>query len=363
MAKKVGFVVRLDESLWERFSSAVKIDDSNKNTKIEQLIRTWLDEKENGFKVQSEVMIIGLGGAGINSINKLGELLNKTKILAISTDSRGLSLLNSPNIEKLLLGEQVVYGLGCDGNQEIGSKIANMNKEIIRSKIKNSKIVFISAGLGGGTGGGMLPVIVDIAKNEGAMVVVVGIYPFKMERTRVINANKVLYQLSKKASTLILFDNNILIKKMPNSPIEKAFGMIDTAIANMFYNLISQISTPALINLEYKDTLQLLEKGGLGTFCSFYSDSDDLKKIDEQFENNCFTKFSKKQFKDAIITITGGLDLTLGEANEIGERLAEAIDPQATVVWGAKLVDNFPPKNARVDVMALGVDWKNISNL
>ena len=298
-----------------------------------------------------KIMVIGVGGAGNNTVNRMARMgISSAELVAVNTDKQHLTLVHD-NIKKMILGQSVTRGLGAGGYPEVGAKAAEVSRAALSQILEGTDMLFLTAGMGGGTGTGASPIVADIAKEQGAIVIAMVTYPFRMERARLLKADAGIDRLRKVADTVVIIDNNRLVELVPNLPIEQAFSVADEVISRAVKGITETITTPSLINLDYADVRSIMTAGGVSVIS--VGESRGHRKVEDVVEDtlkNSLLDVDYTGAKGALIHITGGPDLTLGEANEIGERLTEAIDPQATVIWGARIV---PEYEGRVEVITI----------
>jgi len=298
-----------------------------------------------------KILVIGVGGAGNNTVNRMARVnVAGAELIAVNTDKQHLSIMHD-SIKKLLIGQSVTRGLGAGGYPEVGTKAAEVSRAALSKVMEGTDMLFLTAGMGGGTGTGASPVIADIAKEQGAIVIAMVTYPFRMERARLIKADDGIERLRKVADTVVIIDNNRLVELVPNLPIEQAFSVADEVISRAVKGITETITTPSLINLDYADVRSIMTAGGVSVIS--VGESRGHKRVEEVVEDtlkNSLLDVDYTGAKGALIHITGGPDLTLGDANEIGERLTEVIDPQATVIWGARII---PEYEGRVEVIVI----------
>lgn len=297
------------------------------------------------------IVAMGVGGGGNNTVNRLARVgVQGADMFAVNTDKQHLTLMHD-NIKKILIGQSVTRGLGAGGYPEVGAKAAEVSRAALSQVLEGTDMLFMTAGMGGGTGTGAAPIVADIAKEQGAIVIAMVTYPFKMERARLLKADSGIDRLRKVADTVVIIDNNRLVELVPNLPIEQAFSVADEVICRAVKGITETITTPSLINLDYADVRSIMTQGGVSVIS--VGESKGHGKVHEVVEDtlkNSLLDVDYTGAKGALIHITGGPDLTLGEANEIGERLTEAIDPQATVIWGARIM---PEYEGKVEVIAI----------
>ena len=298
-----------------------------------------------------KIIAIGVGGAGCNAVNRMATMgISGAQLCAVNTDKMHLSII-SDEITKVLIGKAVTRGLGAGGYPEIGAKAAEVSKEALEEVLKDSDMVFISAGMGGGTGTGAAPVIAEIAKKNGAITIAAVTYPFALERARVVKAEEGIQNLAKICDTVIVLDNNRLVALVPNLPIQDAFRVADEVIARAIRGITETITQPSLINLDFADVRSIMSGKGLSMIA--VGESKSVNKVDEVVNdtlNNTLLDVDITGASGALIHITGGPDMTLGEANAVGEQLSEKADSKATIIWGAR-VD--PTYENRLQVIAI----------
>ncbi len=321
---------------------------------MESIVRNAITSEQkpiHGLAEGPRIVVVGVGGAGNNTLNRMARLgVSGAELIAVNTDKQHLTLIHDA-VKKLLIGQSVTRGLGAGGYPEVGAKAAEVSRATLSQALDGADMVFITAGMGGGTGTGAAPIIADIAKEQGAIVIAMVTYPFKLERARLLKADEGIQKLRKVADTVIIIDNNRLVELVPNLPIEQAFSVADEVISRAVKGITETITTPSLINLDYADVRSIMTQGGVSVIS--VGEARGHQRVEEVVEDtlrNSLLDVDYTGAKGCLIHITGGTDLTLGEANEIGERLTEAIDPSATVIWGARIV---PEYEGKVEVIAI----------
>ncbi len=302
------------------------------------------DEKIDEFGTP-KIMVIGAGGAGCNAVNRLASMgISGAQLVAINTDKQHLAMIND-EITKILIGKAVTRGLGAGGYPEIGAKAAEVSRAALEEVLEGVDMLFISCGMGGGTGTGAAPIVAQIAKEQGAIVIAMVTYPFALERARMIKAEEGLEALKAVTDTVIVIDNNRLVQLVPNLPIQDAFKVADEVIARTVRGITETITQPSLINLDYADVRSIMSNKGLSVIAVGESKGvDRVNEVVSDSLNNTLLDVDIGGATGALIHITGGAELTLGEANQIGELLTERIDPRATVIWGARVDPMFENK-------------------
>lgn len=298
-----------------------------------------------------KIIVIGVGGAGCNCVNRIAHMgVQGAQLVAINTDKQHLSII-SDDIVKVLIGKSVTRGLGAGGYPEIGAKAAEVSKDALMEVLKNVDMVFISAGMGGGTGTGAAPVVAEMSKAQGAIVIAMVTYPFALERARIIKAEEGLRNLASVADTVVVLDNNRLVQLVPNLPMQDAFKVADEVVARAVAGITETISQPSLINLDFADVRAIMSNKGLSMIA--VGENKSINKVQEAVAdtlNNTLLDVDIGGASGALVHITGGPDLTLGEANMAGEMLTERVDPKATVIWGARIDPSF---ENRIQIIAI----------
>ncbi|AEF96895.1 cell division protein FtsZ [Methanotorris igneus] len=311
---------------------------------------------------EARILVVGCGGAGNNTIDRLMEIgIEGAETIAINTDKQHLEAIKAD--KKILIGSTLTRGLGAGGYPEIGRKAAELAKNVLEDVLKGADLVFVAAGMGGGTGTGSAPVVAEIAKENGAVVIGVVTYPFKIERARLKKADEGIERLTESCDTVIVIDNNKLVDLVPNLPMNDAFKVADEIIAQAVKGITETISVPSLINIDYADVKAVMTDGGVAMIGVGEVDSDSkgdrVQTVVKETLECPLLDIDYKGAKGAIIHITGGPDLTLKEANDIGEGITESLDPNANVIWGARI---DPSMEGCIRVMAIitGVKSPNI---
>ncbi len=298
-----------------------------------------------------QVIVVGVGGGGCNTIKRLIDYGTKgAKLLAVNTDRIHLNTVTAP-ARRVLIGANITKGLGAGGYPDIAMKAAESSRAEIKSELEGADIVFLCAGMGGGTGTGASPVVADIAKHEGAIVVGIVTFPFKIEKARLEKAFKGLEELRKSSDTLVIIDNNRLLDFVPNLPIEQAFMVADEVTARAVRGISETLLQPSLINLDFADLRSVMSGGGVSMIA--VGEGKGINKVDDVVKNTLDHKLldvDPKGARGVLLHLTGGPDMTLGDANKIGEKLTDHVDPHAEVIWGARMDQEFGEK---IEVIAI----------
>jgi cell division protein FtsZ len=300
---------------------------------------------------KARIAVAGIGGGGSNTIMRLSKSgIVGANLVAINTDAKHLNTLD-PAIKKVLIGGTITRGLGAGGFPEMGAKAAEYSKSEIERAIGDCNLLFVTAGMGGGTGGGAAPIVAQIAKNSGAIVIGIVTYPFAMERVRLKVAQKSIEELRRVVDTLIVIDNQRLFEVYKNLAMEQAFKLADEVAVRAVKGITDTINSPGLINVDYADIRSIMSRGGLAMISVGEGRGHD--KIEEVVKSTLKNKLLDVDYDGTsgiMLYIKGGEDLTLGDANTIATRLTEQAAPNANVIWGAR-VD--PTYNGKVEVVGI----------
>ena len=305
------------------------------------------------------ITIVGCGGAGGNTITRLNKLgVKGATTIAINTDKQALDLVEADH--KLLIGKTLTRGLGAGGYPDVAERGARESAHEIEALIKDSDLVFITAGMGGGTGTGTAPVVAEIAKKHNAVVTCMISTPFNVERARLIKADEGLDRLRLKADSTVVLDNNRLLEFVPNLPINQAFSVMDQMIAETVKGLSETITVPSLINLDYADMKAIMNQGGLSVMLWGEADEDaGVEKIVQEALNHPLLNVDYTGADGALVHITGGPDMSLKYVQDVAKSLTEDLDCYSNVILGARVLPEFEGK-CRVMAIMTGVQSPNL---
>ena len=293
---------------------------------------------------QANIKVVGVGGAGNNMVGWLYQKgIKGAEILAAITDQQHINIIDADR--KFLIGKEVTRGLGCGGFPEKGAESAKESIQEIKESLKDADMVFVCAGMGGGTGTGSAPVVAQVAKSTGSIVIGTVTMPFKIERARVDKAEFGLAQLRQTSDTVIVIDNNRLVSIAGNLPIQQAFAVANELISTMIKGIVETIAVPSLVNLDYADVKAIMTNGGVAAIG--VGSSDTANKVEEAVNgalSNPLLDISYAGATGALIHIAGGPDMTLEEINRAGEMVTESLDQDANVIWGARVDENMRGK-------------------
>jgi cell division protein FtsZ len=296
------------------------------------------------------IVIVGCGGAGNNTVNRLYNIgVDGAETIAINTDKQHLKMIEADT--KILVGKSLTNGLGAGGDPSMGERATEMAQGTIKEVLGDADLVFVTAGMGGGTGTGAAPVVSNIAKDQGAIVVGMVSTPFNVERARTVKAEEGLERLRDEADSIIVLDNNRLLDYVPNLPIGKAFSVMDQIIAETVKGISETITQPSLINLDYADMTSIMNQGGVAVM--LVGETQDKNKTEEVVKdamNHPLLDVDYRGASGGLVHITGGPDLTLQEAEGIAQNITDRLDASANVIWGARIQEEYKGK---VRVMAI----------
>ncbi|MBQ3486750.1 MAG: cell division protein FtsZ [Clostridia bacterium] len=304
----------------------------------------------------AQIKVIGVGGAGCNAVNRMVQYgLQGVEFIAVNTDKQALSMNKGDN--KIQIGEKLTKGLGAGADPEIGRKAADESRDLIQEALRGADMVFITAGMGGGTGTGAAPIVAQCAKEMGILTVGVVTKPFTFEgRVRMRNAEAGIENLKPAVDTLITIPNDKLIALVGKASLPDALRVADDVLRQGIQGISDLIAVPAMINLDFADVKTIMkEKGmahmGIGTACGEKRASEAAKQAVE----SPLLETSIDGAKGILMNITGGPDLSLLEVNEAAELIQQSADPDANIIFGAD-IDESMGDALRITVIATGFD-------
>ncbi|HEY9247176.1 MAG TPA: cell division protein FtsZ [Candidatus Methanoperedens sp.] len=291
-----------------------------------------------------KIVVVGCGGGGNNTVNRLYNIgVAGAETIAINTDKIHLDITQAD--KKILIGKSITRGLGAGGFPEIGKRAAELARGTLEEVLKNANLVFVTAGMGGGTGTGVAPVVAQIAKDQGAIVIGMVTSPFRVERARMVKAEEGLDDLRNAADTVIVLDNNRLLDYVPNLPIDQAFSVMDQLISETVKGISETITQPSLINLDYADVRAIMKGGGLAVMLVGEAKGQDkAKEVVRAALNHPLLDVDTAGATGCLLHITGGPDMSLHEAEQIASSLTYELDSHANVIWGARVRKDYESK-------------------
>ena len=289
-------------------------------------------------KQGARVKVIGCGGGGGNSVSRMKEIgIKGAEIIAINTDAQDLLYTNVDH--KILIGRELTHGLGAGSNPKVGELAAKESEHEIKKKLSESDLVFITCGLGGGTGTGSAPVVAEIAKRNGALTIGVVTLPFTVEgQKRIENAQYGLEKMASIVDTLIVIPNDKLLEIAPELPIHTAFKVADEILTNSVKGITELITKAGLVNLDFADVKAVMTNGGVSLIGIGESDSQDrAREAVEKAINNPLLDVDITDAKGALVNIVGGNDMSLDEYKKVMEIVGSKVAPDAKIISGAQI--------------------------
>ena len=312
-------------------------------------------------KHRATIKVIGCGGAGNNTVTRISEVgVVGAETIAINTDAQ--DLLYTTSDRKILIGKELTHGLGAGSDPKIGEEAARETERDIKDALTGADMVFVTCGLGGGTGTGSAPVVADIAKKLGALVVGVVTLPFSMEgNRRYDNAIGGLERLESVTDTLIVIPNDKLLELAPDLPLLTAFKVADEILTNAVKGIAELVTKPGLINLDFADIRAVMGGGGVALIGVGESDSENRAvEAVEKAINNPLLDVDTSGATGALINISGGPDMTLEEARKVVETVSQKLDQDAKVIWGAQIYEDLA-RTVRAMLIVTGVKSTQIT--
>lgn len=321
------------------------------NAELEEFLRSSLPK----------ICVIGVGGSGNNTIERLTNVgVEGAFTVSVNTDAQALIKINAD--KKILIGKKTTKGLGAGSNPDIGASAAEESKDELASILKSKDLIFVTCGLGGGTGTGAAPVISKIAREQGALTIGVATLPFAVEgKKRIENALVGLEKLKKEVDTLILIPNDKILEIAPDLPLNVAFQEIDKILTESVKGIVELITKAGIINLDFADLKTILSKGGMamiGVGESNIEKGNDARAM-EAVENaltSPLLDIDISSSKKTLVNVIGGTDLTIKEAELIVDTVASKINEEAHIIWGAMIDDSLANKKVKVMVVIAGAN-------
>lgn len=307
----------------------------------------------------ANIKVIGVGGGGNNAVNRMIiSGLKGVEFIAVNTDAQALQLTQTP--QKVQIGAKLTKGLGAGGNPEIGQKAAEESKEELNQALKGADMVFVTAGMGGGTGSGAAPVIAEIAKEIGGLTIGVVTKPFTFEgRKRMNQAEMGIQNLKEKVDTLITIPNDRLLQVIDkHTSIVEAFRIADDVLRQGVQGISDLIAVPGLINLDFADVKTIMKDTGSALMGIGVAKGENRAAEAARVAiSSPLLETSVEGAKGVLLNITGGSSLTLFEVNEAAEIIFQAADQEANIIFGA-VIEEIMEEEVRVTVIATGFDHK-----
>lgn len=311
-------------------------------------------------KLKVNIAIIGCGGGGSNTINRLSTAgVFGAELVAANSDAKHLLHVHSPH--KILLGRNTTKGLGAGALPEVGEKAAQEAEDELKAYVKGANIVFVTAGMGGGTGTGSAPVVARMARESGALVIGVVTLPFKAEgNLRMENALRGLDRLRSSCDTTAVIPNDKLLELVPKLPLDAAFRVADEVLMESIKGLTEIITKPGLVNLDFNDVMTIMKNGGVAIIGMGEANNKTAKgdriesAVQQALESPLLGDVDASSARGALIRVTGGTDMTVAEAEKAAELVSAKISQSARIIWGCN-VDTSMTGTVRVMTVLTGV--------
>jgi len=321
----------------------------------EELLAIDQELEELLKKQTAKIKVIGVGGGGGNTLSRMREIgIKGGEMIAMNTDAQDLLYTNADY--KILIGKELTQGLGAGSNPKIGEEAAIESEHEIKKKIAGADMVFITCGLGGGTGTGAAPVVASLAKKMGALTIGVVTLPFTIEgKKRIENAMYGLERMEDSVDTLIVIPNDKLLELAPELPLHTAFKVADEILTNAVKGTTELVTKAGLVNLDFADIRAIMSNGGVSLIGMGESDSQErAKESVEKALTNPLLDVDVSNAQGALINIIGGPGMTLDETKIIVEEVGRKLGEDAKMIWGAQISDDME-KAIRVMLIVTGV--------
>ncbi len=309
---------------------------------------------------KAKIRVVGCGGGGNNTINRISEVgIEGAETVAINTDAQ--DLLYTTADRKILIGKELTKGLGAGAIPKIGEDSARESENEIKEALKGADLVFITCGLGGGTGTGSAPVVAEIAKKMGALTVGVVTLPFSMEGSRRYeNALSGLERMEKNVDTLIVIPNDKLLEVAPDLPLHTAFKVADEILTNSVKGISELVTKAGLVNLDFADIRTVMGNGGVALIGVGEADGENRAvEAVQKAISNPLLDVDISGAGGALINVAGGPDMTLEEARKVVESISVKLDEDARIIWGAQISEDLTG-TIRTMLIVTGVKSKQI---
>ncbi len=310
--------------------------------------------------LMTKIKVVGCGGAGSNTIARCTEEdLGEVELVAVNTDAQHLLMSRSPR--KLLIGRHLTRGLGAGALPQVGEEAALETEADLRGATQGSDIVFVTCGLGGGTGTGSAPVVAKLARESGALTIAVCTLPFSYEgAVRMENAEAGLARLRDVCDTVIVVPNDKLLEIAPRLPLAAAFRVADEILMRSIKGITEMITKPGLVNLDFADLRTIMKRGGVAMIGLGESDGEDrAREAVLEALNSPLLDIDISDASGALVNVVGGRDMTMAEALRVVEEIHNRINREARIIWGTS-VDPALDRTIRVMLVITGVRSKQI---
>ena len=311
--------------------------------------------------LETKITVVGCGGAGGNTVTRMMEEgIHGAKLVAANTDAQHLADEVQADT-KILIGKKRTGGRGAGSVPKIGEEAAQENIEDIQQSIDGSDMVFVTAGLGGGTGTGAAPVVAQAAQDSGALTISIVTIPFTAEgERRRANADAGLERLRSVSDTVIVVPNDRLLDYAPSMPLQDAFKICDRVLMRSVKGMTELITKPGLVNVDFADVRTIMENGGVAMIGLGESDSEN--KAQDSIRSALRSPLLDVEFdgaNSALVNVVGGPDMSIEEAEGVVEEIYDRIDPDARIIWGASVNQEFEGKMETM-IVVTGVESPQI---
>ena len=315
------------------------------NAELEEMLRD----------LRTVIKVVGCGGGGSNSTQRMAnEGIKGAELVAINTDAQHLLKVNAD--KKILIGRKKTRGLGAGSLPQVGEEAALESVDEIRAFVEGSDMVFITAGLGGGTGTGSAPIVAEAARDAGALTIAVVTLPFGVEgHVRRMNAEAGLERLREVADTVIVVPNDKLLEVVPRLPLQAAFKVSDEVLMRAVKGITELITKPGLVNLDFADVRTVMQNGGVAMI-GLGEAEGEMKAVEavQKALRSPLLDVDISGATSALVNVVGGPDMTIAEAESVVQEVYSRIDPDARIIWGAQ-VDEELENTVRTMLVVTGV--------
>ncbi len=319
------------------------------------------DLKEFAKTAKPSVAVVGLGGAGCNITTWIAEKgITGGRIIAANTDVNHLYVQKADKV--ILLGEKLCKGHGCGGYPEMGAQATKENTVELKAELEGTNLVFLVAGLGGGTGTGAIPVVAELTRELGALTIGCVTIPFTIEMSRREKAREAINLLAQSCDSVVIIDNSKLREVAGNLPLKEALNVANALVGAFVKNLTDTITQPSLVNLDFADLRAVMERGGVSSIGIGEGDGADRvsKAVAQAISTPLLDVTDISASYGVLIHIVGGEDLTLEEVAVTGEMIMDKVPNTKRIIWGAKVDNNLTGK-VRVMAVLTGVESPFVS--
>lgn len=342
------------ETMFKAVSSAKGFEKERKSNPMDEELERLLSLQ------RAKIKVIGIGGGGNNSISRMSEVgIEGCETIAVNTDAQDLLYANAD--VKVLIGKELTQGLGAGSIPQVGEEAAKETSSELKQKLNGADMVFLTCGLGGGTGTGATPVIAQIAKKSKALTIAVVTLPFEIEgQKRVENAIMGLEKLEGNVDTLIVVPNDKLLELAPDLPLHTAFKIADEILTNSVKGIAELVTKTGLVNLDFADIRAVMSKGGVAMIGIGESDTENraVESVEKAISNPLLD-VDISGANGALINISGGKDMTLDESKKIVEAISSKLSGDAKIIWGAQITEDLQ-NTVRTLLIVTGVNSPQI---